>query len=70
MIIELRKAGKIVELEIMGRKLRKALDYANSRGFKKVVIVGEKELNEGKVTLKDMITGEQKLVGIDELSNL
>jgi histidyl-tRNA synthetase len=54
----------------MGRKLRKALDYANSRGFKKVVIVGEKELKEGKVTLKDMITGEQKLISIDELSNL
>lgn len=58
---KLRKAGKIVELEIMGRKLRKALDYANSRGFKKVIIVGEKELNEGKVTVKDMITGEQKI---------
>ena len=67
---KLRKTGKIVELEIMGRKLRKALDYANSRGFKKVIIVGEKELNEGKVTLKDMITGEQKLVCIDELPNL
>jgi histidyl-tRNA synthetase len=67
---KLRKAGKIAELEIMGRKLRKALDYANSRGFKKVVIVGEKELNEGKVTLKDMVTGEQKLVDIDELLNL
>lgn len=66
---KLRKAGKIVELEIMGRKLRKALDYANSRGFKKVIIVGEKELNEGKVTVKDMITGEQKLIGIDELTN-
>jgi histidyl-tRNA synthetase len=67
---KLRKTGKIVELEIMGRKLRKALDYANSRGFKKVIIVGEKELKEGKVTLKDMITGEQKLISIDELSNL
>ncbi|ACV25037.1 histidine--tRNA ligase [Methanocaldococcus fervens] len=67
---KLRKSGKIVEFEIMGRKLRKALDYANSRGFKKVIIVGEKELNEGKVTLKDMITGEQRLVKIDELANL
>ncbi|AIJ05802.1 histidyl-tRNA synthetase [Methanocaldococcus bathoardescens] len=66
---KLRKAGKIVELEIMGRKLRKALDYANSRGFKKVIIVGEKELSEGNVTLKDMITGEQKLISIDELTN-
>ena len=67
---KLRKSGKIAELEIMGRKLRKALDYANSRGFKKVIIVGEKELNEGKVTVKDMITGEQRLVSIDELTNL
>ncbi|NPA63208.1 MAG: histidine--tRNA ligase [Methanococci archaeon] len=62
---KLRKAGKIVEFEIMGRKLRKALDYANSKGFKKVIIVGEKELKEGKITLKDMITGEQELVDLE-----
>ncbi|ACX73153.1 histidyl-tRNA synthetase [Methanocaldococcus vulcanius M7] len=67
---KLRKAGKIVEFEIMGRKLRKALDYANSKGFKKVIIVGEKELNEGKITLKDMITGEQKLVDITDLDKI
>ncbi|MCQ6254080.1 histidine--tRNA ligase [Methanocaldococcus sp.] len=67
---KLRKSGKIVELEIMGRKLRKALDYANSRGFKKVIIVGEKEIKDNKVTVKDMVTGEQKLVYIDELTNV
>ncbi|WP_457612617.1 histidine--tRNA ligase [Methanocaldococcus sp.] len=64
---KLRKAGKIVEFEIMGRKLRKALDYANSKGFKKVIIVGEKELKEGKITLKDMITGEQELVDLENI---
>ncbi|WP_456418486.1 histidine--tRNA ligase [Methanocaldococcus infernus] len=61
----LRKKGKKVELEIMGRKLRKALDYANSKGISKVVIVGEKEVKEGKVTIKDMESGEQKLVDIE-----
>ncbi|WP_456471766.1 histidine--tRNA ligase [Methanocaldococcus sp.] len=64
---KLRDKGKKVEMEIMGRKLRKALDYANNKGISKVIIVGEKEAKENKVTIKDMETGEQRIVDIDEL---
>ncbi|AEF95621.1 histidine--tRNA ligase [Methanotorris igneus] len=66
----LRKNNKIVEVELMGRRLNKALDYANTKGIKKVIIVGSRELSEGKVTLKDMISGEQKLVDIDKISEV
>ena len=43
------------------------MSYANAKGISFVALVGENEINEGKVTLKDMTTGEQKLVTPDEL---
>ncbi len=60
----LRERGKKVEFEIMGRKLKKALEYANNRGISKVVIVGEKELKENKILIKDMETGKQELIDL------
>jgi histidyl-tRNA synthetase len=33
-------------------------------------MIGEKELNEGKISIKDMKTGEQKLIDLGELSNI
>ncbi len=56
-----------VELDISGRGLTKQLDYANSIGAKKAVIVGEKDLKLGKVTVKDMQTGKDSQVLIDSL---
>lgn len=44
------------------------LNYANKVGIPYVAIIGEDELNKRMITLKNMTTGEQKLVSIDELS--
>ena len=66
----LRKSGKSVEVDLMNRKLNKALNYANTVGINKVIIVGEKELSEGKVSLKNMKTGEQELVGLEDLGSI
>ena len=66
----LRESGKSVEVDLMNRKLNKALNYANTVGISKVIIIGEKELSEGKVSLKNMKTGEQELVGLEELGNI
>ena len=43
------------------------MSYANSRKIPYVALVGENEMTERKVTLKNMITGEQKLISPDEL---
>jgi len=43
-------------------KTSKALAYANAKNLSKVIFVGEKELKEGKVKIRDMISGEEKLV--------
>ncbi|AAL80388.1 histidine--tRNA ligase [Pyrococcus furiosus DSM 3638] len=63
----LRKSGIKTEIELMGRKLKKAMDYANKVGVKKTIIVGEKDLERGVVTVRDMESGEQNEVKIDDI---
>jgi histidyl-tRNA synthetase len=55
------------EVDLMRRKLGKALSYADAKGIPFVVIVGEEELKKGKVLLKDMKSGEQKELNIKDL---
>lgn len=57
------------EADLMRRKLKKALAYANTRDIPFVVIVGEEELKREKVLIKDMKTGEQKEVDIKALKD-
>jgi histidyl-tRNA synthetase len=66
---ELRRAGLLVDVDLMGRKLSKAIAYADARGAKCTIIVGAKDLKEGKVTLRDMQTGKQELVARKELAS-
>jgi histidyl-tRNA synthetase len=64
----LKNAGIVVEFEVMGRKMTKALEDADRRGVDYAVIVGKKELAEGKVVLKNLRKREQTAVKIEELS--
>ncbi len=64
----LRAEGIPVEVEVMGRKVAKALETANRKGIAYVVIVGERELKEGAVTLRNMEKKEQRPVKIEELA--
>ncbi len=66
---KLRSAGIPTDIEIMGRKMGKAMKYASGLDVKYAVIVGSQELQENSVTLRDMESGEQKLVKIDSLVN-
>lgn len=66
----LRKSGISTTLDLLGRGLSKQLNFADRKGIRKVIIVGEKELKKGYVTLRDMATGDQKKVKIDELPSL
>jgi histidyl-tRNA synthetase len=64
---QLRAAGIIVEFEIMGRKMAKALEDADKRKVDYSVIVGERELREGAVMLKDLANRQQCTVPIKDL---
>jgi histidyl-tRNA synthetase len=66
----LRGAGVRTELEIMRRGTGKALKGADQRGLRWAVIVGTDEAAQGKVTVKDLVSGEQRLVDPEELSGL
>lgn len=63
----LRRNGYKVLTELNTIKLKKAMNIANRENINKVIIIGEDEINSSSVTLKDMITGEQKLVKLDKL---
>ncbi|MDD5473168.1 MAG: histidine--tRNA ligase [Candidatus Methanoperedens sp.] len=55
-------------VDVMGRKFKDQISYANTIGASHVVIVGKNELDAGKVALKDMRTGEQELVTVEEVA--
>lgn len=64
---ELRQQGYKVDMEATGRKLKKALDYANKSNIPYVIIIGDNELKKGKVKIKDMEKGTEIEVGINEI---
>ncbi len=57
-----RAAGICAELYPDAAKMKKQMGYANAHNVPFVALIGENELNEGKVTLKDMTTGEQTML--------
>jgi histidyl-tRNA synthetase len=65
---QLRSEGISVEFDIMGRKMVKALEDADKRKADYAVIVGERELKEGAVVLKNLASREQTTVTISELA--
>lgn len=67
---EMREAGVSVELYPEDdARLDRQLKYADKRGIPFVVIAGESEISEKKVTLKDMQSGEQRELALSELIN-
>ena len=62
-----RKAGIPSEIYPDAAKLKRQLEYADRRKIPFVAMIGKEELDSGKVTLKNMETGEQKTVGREEL---
>ena len=66
-LLQARNAGIRAEIYPDSAKMKKQMSYANDKNIPFVAIVGENEMNEGKLTLKNMTTGEQALVTPEEL---
>ena len=64
---QLRSAGISSELYPQKAKMKKQMNYANTKGVQFVVLVGENEMESGVLTVKDMNTGEQSALNISEL---
>jgi len=65
----LRKQGLSVDMDLLKRGMSKSLKYASSINVDKIIIVGQKEIDNDSVTVRDMKTGKQELVKINVLYN-
>ncbi len=66
-LAQVRQAGIRAELFPDASKMKKQMSYANAKQIPYVVLAGDNEMAQGKLTLKDMATSDQKLVTIEEL---
>ena len=66
-VAKARVASIRTEMYPDSAKMKKQMSYANAKHIPFVALAGENEMNEGKFTLKNMETGEQKLVSAEEL---
>lgn len=66
-LVQVRAAGIRAEIYPDAAKMKKQMSYANAKMVPFVAIVGENEMKEGKVMLKNMTSGEQSLVTPEEL---
>ncbi|WP_251967734.1 histidine--tRNA ligase [Parabacteroides sp. AD58] len=67
LVAQVRAAGIRTELYPESAKMKKQMSYADTKKIPYVAIVGETEMTEGKINVKNMITGEQQLLTVDEL---
>ena len=66
-LAEIRAKGVNAEIYPDAAKMKKQMSYANDKNIPFVALAGDNEMNENKFTLKNMITGEQTLVNVEEL---
>ena len=66
-INKVRKEGIHAEIYPDAAKMKKQMSYANAKQIPFVALAGENEMKEGKITLKNMETGEQQMVTPEEL---
>ena len=69
-VTKMRQSNIPTEIYPEAAKMKKQMSYANANNIPYVVIAGEKEMAENKITLKNMLTGEQMIVCIDEAIQL
>ena len=64
---KLRLAGIPADFPLSDRSLSKGMKYASAMHYPYAVIMGEDEWKDGKVTLRDMASGEQQVISVGEL---
>jgi histidyl-tRNA synthetase len=64
---KLRAKGINTEIFLEDKAFKKKLNYANKQDIPYAIIIGEDEISSNKVTLKNMQTGEQNTVSVEEI---
>ncbi|HCA09861.1 histidine--tRNA ligase [Chryseobacterium sp.] len=70
LIMQLRQKGISAELYPENAKLNKQFTYAEKKGIKNLVFLGEEEIKNGTITFKDLTAGEQKTLSLEEFLSL
>ena len=68
LLSNLRQKGIFAEIYPEAVKMKKQMSYADANKIAYVAIAGESEMQEGKITLKNMSTGEQQLINTDNIA--
>ena len=68
LLFNLRQKGIFAEIYPEAVKMKKQMSYADANKIAYVAIAGESEMQEGKITLKNMTTGEQQLINTDNIA--
>ncbi len=68
-VAKLRASGKAIELDLLGRKPGAVAKHADAIGARHLVIVGDRDLESGKVQVKELATGATRDVLIRDLAN-
>ena len=63
----LRRNGIKADVDLNNKKFRKLMNYADKIKVEKIVLMGPKELEDGKITIKDMVSGDQELIDIENI---
>ncbi len=63
---KLRKAGIKADIDLIGKGISKNLDYANALGIPNVIFIGDDELKKQKVKLRNMVSGKEELLSVEE----
>lgn len=67
MATKLRSKGKNVEIYFDNKPMKKKMNYANKQNVPFVIVIGEDEIAQNKVMVKNMLTGEQELKSVEDL---
>jgi histidyl-tRNA synthetase len=67
LITKIREHGISSELFPDSSKMKKQMNYANTKGISYVALIGESEIEQNMITLKNMQSGEQNMITIEEL---
>ena len=69
-VAKARAAGIRTEIFPDSSKMKKQMSYANAKQIPFVALAGENEIKDGKLTLKNMLTGDQQLVDVEQLIDI
>ncbi|MEM2906677.1 MAG: His/Gly/Thr/Pro-type tRNA ligase C-terminal domain-containing protein [Candidatus Odinarchaeota archaeon] len=65
-----RNLGYKTEVEILRRNIKRALTYAVNNNYNFIIFIGEKEIRESKITIKNLDSGEQYTINIEDITKI